>query len=202
MADAAKNSLWGDMKAGKDISLELMGPSYSYSDHVPTTGELGVGNQGTFDQLFTNAEAIGTYVGTMVDSSTPMGDQFFVNTGGTCTATDGSLQSRWNYVNNKAMGLVEGVLWDIASLDPLYMFSAITADSSPPCVCYQCNVTSGPQYRFLTPELSPGFSSDYCTPVDSSNCMVESFSNRHKKTHSAIPVLIAATLIFFIFSGK
>jgi hypothetical protein len=202
MADAAKNSLWGDMAAGKDIGTELMGPSYSYSDHIPSTGSLGVGSAGTFDQLGTNAAAIGTYVGVMVDSSTPMGDQFFVNTGGTCTAPDGSLQSRWNYVNNQASGLIEGVVGDVLSLDPLYLFSAITADSSPPCVCYKCNVTSGPQYRFLSPELSPDFSSETCTQVDSSNCMVESFSNRQIKSHSAIPVLIAATLLFFIFSGK
>jgi hypothetical protein len=200
MADAAKNSLWGDMAAGKDISTELLGPSYSYADRVPSTGSLGVGSDGTFDQLGTNAAAIGTYVGTMVDSSTPMGNQFLVNTGGTCTAPDGSLQSRWNYVNNQAGGLIEGVVSDIAALDPLYLFSALTSDSSPSCQCYKCNVTSGPQYRFLTPSLSPDFSTTNCSQADASNCVTESFTNRTCQ-HSAVPVLIALAL-FFIFSGK
>lgn len=201
MADASKNSLWGDMAAGKDMSTELLGPSYSYADHVPTTGSLGVGSDGTFSQLGTNAAAVGTYVGTMVDSSTPMGDQFLVNTGGTCTAPDGSLQSRWNYVNNQAYGLIEGVIGDIAGLDPLYLFSALTSDTSPGCQCYKCNVTSGPSYRFLTPSLSPDFSTTQCTPVDSSNCVTESFTNKTTQ-HSVLPLLIATSLLVFIFSGK
>jgi len=196
MADAGKNSLWADIESGAStLETDIVGPSYSYADNIPTTDSLGVGSDGTFSQLGTNAEAIGTYVGTLVDSSTPLGNSFFVNTGGTCTSKDGSLQSRYNYVNNVSNSLLGGILGDIEGLDPLYIFHAITADSSPPCDCYQCPTTTGSQYQYLTPELSPDMANS-CTPVDPSNCIKESFAN--KKSDSWIPVAIALVSIFIL----
>ena len=220
MADAGKNSIWSDISNGSsNVQTELLGPSYSYADHIPGPSSLGVGSDGTFSQLETNGSAIGTYIKTLISGDPPLGNQYFVNTGGTCTASDGSIQERYNYISNlangselvpKAMselgtdfnGLIPGVLGDIEGLDPLYMFTALSSDSSPPCECYKCDVSSGGQYQFLTTSLSPDFDGAYCTKVDNSMCAqaTESFTN--KLSHSGIPVLIGCVLLAIVFSAK
>jgi hypothetical protein len=182
MADLGLNSLWSDLSKGaSNVQTDLMGPAYSYADHIPQPGDLGVGSSPTFDQLGKNTSAVGTYVGTMI-SSGPQGNQFFVNTGGTCTAPDGSLQSRHNYINNVASGLIPGVVGDIEGLNPMFLLNSLTSGSSPACSCYQCPVSSGGAYHFLTPNLSPDFDPSVCRVVDSANCprvsaSTESFTN-------------------------
>jgi hypothetical protein len=193
MADLGLNSLWSDVKK-KDPAAEeaIKGPDYSYADNVPKPsgpGGLGVGTDGSFSQLGTNLGAVGTYVDTLVGTR-EMGDQYLVNTGGTCTAPDGSIQARFNYISNKQAGLVEGVLGDIGGLNPTYLINSLTASASPACKCYKCDVTSGDGANWLTPDLSPDFDAAKCKVVDSSKCpkveSTEKFSNE-----TLVPTLIA-----------
>jgi len=194
MGDLGLNSVWSNIS---NAETAVLGPAYSYADNVPSpTTKLGVGSGGSFGQLGTNLGAIGTYVKTLVNGDPPLGNRFFVNTGGVCTAPDGSLQPRHNYINNmpegahlvpKGMsdlaadfnGLIPGVVGDIEGLNPTYMMSSLAAEAYPPCKCYQCNVTTGGNSFFLTPDLSPDFSTDDCREVSMSNCPTvkkESFS--------------------------
>ena len=169
MADLGANSLWSDVSNGAaSAENSVMGPAYSYADHVQTPGALGVGTDGSFGQLGTNLGAVGTYVGNMV--GTTSGNSYYVNTGGTCTAPDGSIRSRFNYINNVGDGLIPGVVNDIVGLNPTYLFGAMLADSSPGCKCYQCPVTTGAASQWLTPNLSPDFDPAKCRVVDSKNC--------------------------------
>ena len=225
MADAGSNSLWGDITSGAStVSTDLLGPDYSYADGIQGPSSLGVGSDGSFGQLGTNADAIAYYVKALITGDPPLGNQFFVNTGGTCTAPDGQLRSRYNYINNMSSGaaalpaamselgsdfngLIPGVVDDIEGLDPLYIFSAMTADASPPCACYKCDVTSGSQYQWLTPSLSADFSTNQCSQVDSSNCpapsSTESFTNSTSDFVSGIPTIVAVLgLALLVFSGK
>lgn len=225
MADLAKNSLWADIenKAGS-VSTDIMGPAYSYSDNIPGPTSLGVGSGGSFGQLFTNLEAAAEYVKIMITGDPALGNAYYVNTGGTCVAPDGSTQSRHNYINNVPIGktlipqsmnelsfltndlngLIPGVAGDIESLDPMYLFNALKEEGNPSCQCYQCAVTTGTPYRFLTPDLSPDFDSATCVPVDTSLCTAaakESFTNMGSV--SPIPTLIAVGLLALLtFSGK
>lgn len=221
MADLGSNPMWSNMSAS---SADVLGPDYSYADNIQGPSSLGVSSDGTFSQLGTNADAIAYYVKALITGDPPLGNQFFVNTGGTCTAPDGQLRSRYNYINNMSSGaaalpasmseigsdfngLIPGVVDDIEGLDPLYIFSAMAADSSPTCACYQCDVTSGSPYQWLTPSLSADFSSDQCKQVDSSLCpapsTTESFTNSTPDFVSAIPTLIAGLgLALLVFSGK
>lgn len=190
MADLGANSLWSDISNGaSNVQTDLMGPAYSYADNIPTTGSLGVGSDGSFGQMGTNLGAVGTYVGTMT-SGHNMGNQYYVNTGGTCTAPNGSLQSRFNYINNMSSGLIPGVIGDIEGLNPMYLMNSLMSDSSPACKCYQCPVTSGGAFQFLSPDLSPDFDPSICTVVDISKCpqakSTEGFSN-----DTLIPTIIA-----------
>lgn len=226
MADAGSNSIWNDITGGADtVTTDILGPEYSYADNIQSASSQGVGSNGTFSQLSTNAGAIEYYVKTLITGDPPLGNQFFVNTGGTCTAPDGQLRSRYNYINNMSSGsaalpsaisdlgadfngLIPGVVDDIEGLDPLYIFSAMTSDASPQCVCYQCDVTSGSPYQWLTSSMSPDFSTDQCKPVDSSLCPAatpssESFTNRSPDFVGAIPTIVAGLgLALLLFSGK
>jgi hypothetical protein len=190
MANLGLNSLWGDVKNKNPAAeTEIRGPDYSYSDNVGKPSSLGVGTEGSFNQLGTNLGAVGTYVNTLVGSR-KMGDSYFVNTGGTCTAPDGSIQARFNYVNNESEGLVFGVLNDISGLNPVYLMNSITASASPACKCYECPVSSGKPTNWLTPDLSPDFKAELCKVVDSSRCprvkITETFAN-----DTFIPTIIA-----------
>lgn len=218
MSDLGSNSLWSDITSGaSNAETDLMGPSYSYSDNIPGPSSLGIGSAGTFDQLGTNLSGIGTYVSTMIDGDPPLGNQFFVNTGGTCIAPDGSSQSRYNYINNKPNaanllpasmseigsgmnGLIPGVIGDIEGLNPMYMMKAIMADSSPKCECYQCDVTTGASARFLTTSLSPDYDPSTCTQVDASQCTSESFENQY--SDSPLPTFVAIGVLVFILLLK
>lgn len=224
MADLGLNSLWNDIDQGaSNVSTDILGPSYSYADNIPGPTSKGIGSNGSFGQLFTNLGAITDYIEIMITGDPPLGNAYYVNTGGTCVAPDGSTQSRYNYINNVSTGsnlvpqsmnelsflssdlngLIPGVVGDIEGLDPLYLFNALTADGNPACQCYKCNVTTGTQYRFLTPSLSPDFDTNSCSQVDASNCIQakESFTNMN--TMSCVPTILAfAGLVLLTFSGK
>jgi hypothetical protein len=226
MADLGVNSLWSDISNGTaNVSNDILGPSYSYTDNIPGPNSLGVGSAGTMGQLFTNVNAATEYVKVLITGDPPLGNQYYVNTGGTCTAPDGSLKSRYNYINNKSVGsdlvpqglndlsfltsdlngLLPGAVGDIEGLDPLYLFNSMTADANPACECYKCPVTTGSGYNFLTTSLSPDFDSNLCSQVDMSYCSTppttESFENRGSST--TLPTILAfGVLLLLTFSGK
>ena len=213
MASLGKNPVWSNLKKG---STDILGPSYSYLDNIPGPSSLGVGTDGTMSQVFTNTGAITDYIKYMI-SGPALGNQYYVNTGGSCVAPDGSTQSRYNYINNVANGadlvpqsmrselsflssdlngLLPGVLEDVEGLDPLYLMSSLAADSTPACACYSCPTTSGPSAQFLTPSLSPDFDANICHQVDVSKCTANA-PTKEKFTmqsynDSMIPVLIAS----------
>jgi hypothetical protein len=223
MADLGANSLWSDLD---NADTDILGPDYSYSDNIPGPNSLGVGSAGSMGQLMTNMNAANSYVKVMITGDPPLGNQYYVNTGGACTAPDGSTQSRYNYINNKSVGadlvpqglndlsfitsdlngLIPGIVGDLEGLNPKFLFKSLVADGTPACQCYQCAVTDGSPYQFLTPDLSPDFDSNLCTPVDSSLCKPtskESFSNWRTVNMSYIPTIVAiAGILFLTFSGK
>ena len=220
MGDLGSNPLWSDIENNpQNAQLDLLGPAYSYADNVPGPNSLGVGTNGTFGQLTSNAGAVSTYVKTLITGDPPLGNQYFVNTGGMCTAPDGSSQIRWNYINNKSSGadlmpaslsdigadfngLIPGIVGDIESLNPLYMLRSLASDGTPACECYKCNVTSGNSTAFLTTSLSPDFDANECQKVDPSLCKApttESFSNASDFT--MVPTIVGVLAIaYFVFS--
>lgn len=223
MANLGANSLWKDIENKADnVSTNILGPDYSYSDNIPGPGSLGVGGDGSFGQLFTNLGAAIKYVKIMITGDPPLGNAYFINTGGTCMAPDGSTQSRMNFINNLSTGqdlvpqglnelsfltsdlngLVPGVVGDLEGLDPLYLFNALRADGTPACSCYACPSTSGTKFGFLTPDLSPDFDTNICGVVDPSNCIQkESFGNA--SSMSALPTVVAGVVLGLLtFSGK
>jgi hypothetical protein len=198
MANLGDNPIWSSVSSG-NAGESIMGPAYSYADNIQGPSSMGVGSQGTFSQIGTNTGAIINYMKYMI-SGPALGNQFFVNTGGTCKASDGSVQSRFNYINNIANGadalpaalkqdlggiasdfdgLLPGMLEDIEGLNPIHLFGALAADSEPSCDCYTCQTSGGPQSKFLNPDLTPDFDPDLCKKDDNSKCVssTEGFSD-------------------------
>lgn len=224
MADLGANPLWNNIQnQNASVSNDILGPYYSYADNIPGPVSKGVGSSGTFGQVFTNLGAAVDYVKIMITGDPVLGNAYYVNTGGTCVAPDGSTQSRFNFINNISTGsnlvpqslnelsfissdlngLIPGVVGDIEGLDPIYLFNALTVDGNPSCECYKCNVTTGTPYSFLTPSLSPDFDTNSCSQVDASLCKSgkESFTNT--TSMSVAPTIIAAVgFLLLTFSGK
>jgi hypothetical protein len=220
MASLGLNSLWSDIsKAEGDVSgvvTDIMGPSYSYAQNIPSLSSQGVGTDGSFGQVWTNTQAAMNYLKYMI-SGPALGNQFYVNSGGVCTAPDGSTQPRHNWVSNLSdgskiadflpstigqdvgfltsdlNGLIPGIINDIESgLDVSTMYSALTLPSQPPCQCYQCPVTGGgPNAFFVTPALSPDFDPNVCQEVDPSVCTGAAEGFHNQNTMSCVPTLIA-----------
>jgi hypothetical protein len=235
MADLGSNSLWKDIESAENnaegavdkVETELLGPSYSYADSITGPTSLGVGSNGSLGQLITNAEAVAYYVEALITGNPPLGNQYFVNTGGMCTAPDGSLQSRYNYINNMSSGaaalppaiselgadfngLIPGVADDIEGLNPLHLFSSLSADANPQCLCVACPVSTtaaGVDARFVTGSLDPDITGSSCNIAPPEICLAaqntkESFSNRETVV-SIIPTILAGLgFLYFIFSGK
>lgn len=202
-----KNPLWS--KADK--SSDVMGPSYSYADNIQGPSSKGVGSDGSFSQVFTNTGAIIDYVKYMI-SGPALGNQYFVNTGGVCNAPDGKTQPRYNYINNIANGddllpdsmkqdlsgiasdfngLIPGILEDIEGLNPVHLFSALEADSTPSCECYTCQTSSGTESHFLTTSLSPDYDPNLCQKVDPSVCKNQGRESFTVGDSTAYPTILA-----------
>jgi hypothetical protein len=215
MASIGDNSLWSDLDSA---STDIMGPSYSYADNIQGPSSMGVGSNGSMSQIVTNTGAIINYVKYMI-SGPAMGNQYFVNTGGSCIAPDKSTQSRYNYINNIANGadlvpaamrsdlsgltsdfngLIPGVLEDVEGLNPIGLFKSLAADSTPTCECYTCPSGNSTESRFLNTTLSPDYDSTLCQQeTDLTKCAgtnTESFSNQN----DSLPTLIALGLLLVI----
>jgi len=223
MASLGDNSIWSSVGGGTGSS-QIMGPSYSYVDSVQSPSSLGIGSDGTISQLARNTGGIVTYVQNLI-SGPALGNRFFVNTGGSCKASDGSTQSRYNYINNvtdaaealpESMrrdlgglasdfnGLIPGMIQDIGGLNPTTLFASLEADSVPSCECYSCPTTNnGSESHFLTTSLSPDFDPDLCQKADIKLCIAsgggtkESFTNN---SSSLIPELIALISLIYLRS--
>jgi hypothetical protein len=95
---------------------------YNYANNILTPSQLGMGEDGSFDQLGDNINALREYVKVLISGDSrasatgqPLGNKYFLKTGATCKAvdncsTDGSGNTtcsetdRYIYVNNVASG--------------------------------------------------------------------------------------------------
>lgn len=213
------NPIWDTVASSPGKATEsVMGPNYSYMDNIKGPASMGVGSAGTISQIGKNTGAIFQYVKYMI-SGPALGNQYFVNSGGSCAAPDKSTQARYNYINNKpdgaavlpeAMrkdlggvasdfdGLLPGMLGDIEGLNPVNLFSSLAADSTPACECYTCPTSGGDESRFLTVELTPDFSSSKCTKVDPSKCI--SSKEGFTDGSSDMPILIGVGLLAILIA--
>jgi hypothetical protein len=184
----------GAVNSGMDAAL---GPSFDYLSTIRSPADQGVSSDGTFSQVFTNANAISGYVNSLL-TGPKVGNQFFRDTGGKCRAPGGKIVNRWTWNNNKLGGddaagvlgdsfkkavsgsgfdgIIPGAAGDIASMNPLKVMNAIVLDGVPDCQAYECPVTDqltgidkGQEVHFMTPSLE--FNMTGCRKIENSTAI-------------------------------
>ena len=133
--------------------------AYPYYKYVATPAELHMSSRGTIQTMTNNIAGLTSYVELLVSGKSaasktgqPLGNKYFLNTGGQCKATtEGPLQDRYMYINNQPQGnipflssglgvnftdmrgLIPGVLSDTENLNPERLFQAFTMGATPDC---------------------------------------------------------------------
>jgi len=126
--------------------------TYPYSSYILTPEKLGASTNPK--ALGNDIKALASYVEVLVtghskaQSVSPLGNKYFMNTGGKCNDSTGAEQTRYVYINNvpdgnipfitSAMGqpltsfegLVPGVLGDISYINPAKLFSAFSTETT------------------------------------------------------------------------
>ena len=144
----------------KGMEQNLLGPDYLYWKRILKPSDMGMSDDGNFSTLANNIGGLINYVEVMVTgkggSTTggPLGDQFFLKTGGQCTdVASKNLVDRYIYINNipngnipfissglggtdftEFEGLIPGTLGDLGKLNPLGLFKSFMVGENPPCM--------------------------------------------------------------------
>jgi len=136
------------------IEVSSKDNNYPYSKFIKMPDQLGSSSKA--NALGPNVNALSAYVQTLVSGNSkaqtvagPLGNKYFMDTGGTCKDKAGKEQKRHVFINNipdgsipfisSAMGakmtsfegLVPGVLGDISYINPAKLFNAF--DPATPC---------------------------------------------------------------------
>ena len=138
---------------------KLLGPSYPYYENIKSPSQLGMSDSGTMKQLGKNIDGLIQYVEVLVSGTSsasktgqPLGNKFFLNTGGKCNdVATKTQQDRYIYINNvpngsipfisSAMGqnfkdfrgLIPGIMGNLSVLNPFDITQAFMAGSNPDC---------------------------------------------------------------------
>ena len=159
------SDIMADMKG---MEQSLLGPDYLYWKRILKPSDMGMSDDGNFSALANNIGGLINYVEVLVTgkggSTTggPLGDKFFLKTGGQCTdVASNNLVDRHIYVNNipngnipfissglggtnftEFEGLIPGTLGDLGKLNPLGIFKSFMMGQNPPCMSITLNTVT------------------------------------------------------------
>uniref|UniRef100_A0A6C0I857 Uncharacterized protein n=1 Tax=viral metagenome TaxID=1070528 RepID=A0A6C0I857_9ZZZZ len=146
-------------KSNKPVDSSLLGPDYPYYKYIKTPKELGLSTKGDLATVGKDLVGLSQYVEVMVTgkskaSSTgqPLGNKFFLKSGGKCTdVKTGQEVDRFVYINNvptgnipfissgldvnfsEFRGLIPGTLEQLNNFNPLVLWRAFTAGPKQAC---------------------------------------------------------------------
>jgi hypothetical protein len=141
------------------VQDKLLGPSYPYYTNINSPLQIGMSDKGTMTTLGNNINGLISYVELLVQGKSsasktgePLGNKFFLQTGGKCNDVNtNTQQDRYIYINNvpngsipfisSAMGtnftdfrgLIPGIMSDLNVLNPFEITQAFLAGSNPDC---------------------------------------------------------------------
>ena len=79
----------------KGVEERLLGPTYPYYKNIKAPSDIGMSDKGTIQQMAKNVEGLIEYVELLVTGDSkasatgkPLGNKFFLKTGGKCAAID------------------------------------------------------------------------------------------------------------------
>ncbi len=152
----------------KGVEERLLGPTYPYYKNIKTPSEIGMSDKGTIKQMSKDIEGLIEYVELLVTGDSkasatggPLGNKFFLKTGGKCLATDSCSDpndsstcqqvDRYIYIDNvpdgnipfissglgtnfsEFKGLIPGAMGNLNVLNPFAILRAFLSGSTPPC---------------------------------------------------------------------
>ncbi len=154
MGDFFKDVAGGVEKA----QAGFLGPTYNYAKQIKAPSELGMSGDGDMGALARDIAGLVDYTKVLVEGkgraqrqNSPLGNKFFLKTGGQCKSSDGQLHDRWIYVNNVPTGsipfissmtgaalgdfrgLVPGTVENLGHLNPLALFGGFMQGTNPKC---------------------------------------------------------------------
>jgi len=147
----------------KNLSKSFLGQDYNYKDHIKSPQEMGMSSNGTMSAIASNVGGLISYVELLVagggkatkgGDGGPLGDKFFLKTGGQCTdiltnrkvdryiyidnVPDGSIPFITSGINGVKLdsmkGLVPGVLTNMSRIEPTKIFGAFMMGAEPKCI--------------------------------------------------------------------
>jgi hypothetical protein len=190
--------------AGK-VQDKLLGPTYPYYKNIKMPSDIGMSDDGTLSALGKDIDGLIQYVEVLVTgeskaSSTggPLGNKFFLKTGGKCVDNATSDQvDRYIYINNVPegnipfisaglganfsdfKGLVPGAMGNLNVLNPFAIMQSFLSGATPPCqeitletIDINNNKSSETHYVTVTDiqNMDPCSFSDNKNPVSGVNC--------------------------------
>ena len=152
----------------KGVEERLLGPTYPYYKNIKAPSDIGMSDKGTIQQMAKNVGGLIEYVELLVTGDSkasatgkPLGNKFFLKTGGKCAAIDSCSDpndvstcekvDRYIYVDNvpegnipfissglgvnfsEFKGLIPGAMGNLNVLNPFAILRAFLSGSNPPC---------------------------------------------------------------------
>lgn len=143
----------------KAAEEKYLGPDYPYYKYIRTPSEIGMSGSGSLSQLGKDIDGLINYVELLVSgggkasaTGQPLGNKFFLKTGGKCTdKATGQDVDRYIYVNNvpqgnipfissgvgvnfsEFKGLIPGTISNLNAFNPMEIFQSFIAGAKPDC---------------------------------------------------------------------
>jgi hypothetical protein len=196
-----------------NVSKSFLGQNYRYQDHIKSPEEMGMSSEGSITALTNDIGGLVSYVQLLVagggDATKghqrgPLGDKFFLKTGGQCTdiATRNKVD-RYIYIDNvpdgnipfisaglngakfqSLRGLVPGVLTNMAHIQPTKIFGAFMMGADPECkevtreVINEDGISSTSTHHLILPDINEGFTTSN-TRANNSGRSKKPYAPRH-----------------------
>jgi hypothetical protein len=205
----------------KAAEEKYMGPDYPYYKYIKTPSQVGMSDNGSIVTLGKDIEGLVSYVELLVSGNgkasatgKPLGNKFFLKTGGKCTdnATTQDVD-RYIYIDNvpagnipfissglgvnfsEFKGLIPGTISNLNAFNPMTMFQAFLSGSKPDCQELTMETIDvynnrSTETHFVTlvdiQNMDPCIFPNKKNPVTGLSCK-ESFGNMANVKHYKIP---------------
>lgn len=142
--------------ATSNTESSFFGSDYPYYSYIKTPSEMGMSSKGDMKTLAKDVTGIQEYIdllfsgkSTASKTGKPLGNKYFLNTGGTCIAKDTNKEvDRYIYINNvptgnipllssvagnlsDSKGLFPGILTNLNVLNPSDLMNAFSTSTTP-----------------------------------------------------------------------
>lgn len=199
------------LKDANGVQDKYLGPAYPYWQNIKSPSQIGMSDAGNLTTLGKDVNGLIQYVEVLVAGKSgasktggPLGNKFFLKTGGKCVANDTNEEvDRYIYINNVPQGnipfisagmgtnfkdfrgLIPGTMTNLNTLNPFALIQAFMSGSTPPCQqitleTIDVNNTKSTETHYVSTidleNMSPCNFSNGKNPLNNKKCK-ESFQN-------------------------